>query len=94
MRINAIGAATFGQTEDHASQPTAASAEAPKSDSRALVVVEPAPAAKDRPMAYRDAPFLAHLIATKAQMPQTRSRRRAEPQDALAAYRAVAKLVA
>ncbi|MCK9907644.1 hypothetical protein MXD81_00775 [Microbacteriaceae bacterium K1510] len=94
MRINAIGAATFGQTGDQASQEAAAPADAPRAESRALIVVEPAPAAQDRPMAYRDAPFLAHLIATKTQVPQTRTRRRAEPQDALAAYRATAKLVA
>jgi hypothetical protein len=31
--------------------------------------------------------FLAHLIATARQMPQTRERRRAEPEDAIAAYR-------
>jgi len=31
--------------------------------------------------------FVAHLIGTAAQAPQTRARRRAEPQDAVAAYR-------
>jgi hypothetical protein len=35
------------------------------------------------------ADFIAHLIATVSQAPQTRARRRAEPQDALAAYRAL-----
>jgi hypothetical protein len=44
-------------------------------------------------MAYRDAPFLAQLLATKADLPQTRARRRAEPADVLAAYRSVAALV-
>jgi hypothetical protein len=34
------------------------------------------------------ADFVAHLIATSAQAPQTRSRRRADPQDAAAAYAA------
>jgi hypothetical protein len=32
------------------------------------------------------ADFVAHLIATSAQTPQTRARRRAEPRDAVAAY--------
>jgi hypothetical protein len=32
--------------------------------------------------------FVAHLIATSAQAPQTRARRRAEPGDAVAAYAA------
>jgi hypothetical protein len=34
------------------------------------------------------ADFVAHLIATSAQAPQTRARRRAEPGDAVAAYTA------
>jgi hypothetical protein len=33
-----------------------------------------------------NADFLAHLIATSAQVPQTRERRRAEPEEAIAAY--------
>ncbi len=33
--------------------------------------------------------FVAHLIATAAQVPQTRARRRAEPDAASAAYRAL-----
>lgn len=36
-----------------------------------------------------NADFVAHLIATKAQAPQTRARRRAEPEKAVAAYGAV-----
>ncbi len=35
------------------------------------------------------ADFLAHLIATAAQAPQTRMRRRAEPADAVAVYDAI-----
>ncbi len=34
-----------------------------------------------------DAGFIAHLIATSAQAPQTRARRRAEPIEAISAYR-------
>jgi hypothetical protein len=36
-----------------------------------------------------NADFIAHLIATVAQAPQTRARRRAEPETATAAYRAL-----
>jgi hypothetical protein len=36
-----------------------------------------------------NADFVAHLIATAAKLPQTRSRRRAEPEQAVAAYRAL-----
>jgi hypothetical protein len=56
----------------------------------ALVPIAPSgekPAAPAGQRAHAD--FLAHLIATAAQVPQTRARRRAEPQAALAVYRAV-----
>jgi hypothetical protein len=36
-----------------------------------------------------NADFVAHLIATAAGLPQTRARRRAEPDEAIAAYGAV-----
>jgi len=39
-----------------------------------------------------NAVFVAHLIATAAQMPQTRARRRAEPDEASAAYRSLGQL--
>jgi hypothetical protein len=62
-------------------------------ESRALVALDPqdrsGPAAN-----HRYAPFVAHLVATKDQHPQTRERRRADPNDALAAYRATAALTA
>jgi hypothetical protein len=60
--------------------------------SRAVVVLTPAVAWREAPVAYRQAPFLAQLLAMKHQHPQTRERRRAEPNDALAAYRATVKL--
>jgi hypothetical protein len=36
-----------------------------------------------------NADFIAHLVATKNQAPQTRLRRRAEPAEAIAAYSAL-----
>jgi hypothetical protein len=61
----------------------------PPMASRALIPLQPIArsdlAARDRPQAS----FLAHLIATDRQLPQTRERRRAEPEDAIAAYAAV-----
>ena len=64
------------------------------SESRALVAVEPAaPHASPRTVTrHPAAPFLAQLIATHLQVPQTRERRRAEPADAIAAYRSVARV--
>ena len=61
-------------------------------ESRALVALAPATAARELAGDYRHAAFLAHLIAMKAQAPQTRERRRAEPGEAIAAYRAAAIL--
>lgn len=59
--------------------------------SRALVSAE-VPSETALGNHYRQAAFLAHLIATKEQAPQTRERRRATPGDAVAAYRAMAAL--
>jgi len=65
---------------------------APADESRALVALMPATAARQSCESHRKAAFLAHLIATKDQLPQTRERRRAEPAEAIAAYRAGAAL--
>jgi hypothetical protein len=67
-----------------------------RSTGRELVAVAgPQPPAEDNRKSLRrsSASFLAQLIANENQMPQTRERRRAEPQEALAAYGAAAKLV-
>jgi hypothetical protein len=58
------------------------------SESRALVALTPASAERERATLYRQPAFLAHLLAVKDQHPQTRERRRATPQEAIAAYRA------
>ncbi len=64
------------------------------SQSRALVALDPLQSRSENTAGHRYAPFVAQLVATKDQHPQTRERRRAEPNDALAAYRAVAALTA
>jgi hypothetical protein len=63
-----------------------------RSASRALTVIAGPAAREPTPQTRGDSAYLAQLIATKAQAPQTRARRRAEPAEALAAYRAVANL--
>lgn len=93
MRVDAISERTFGRDADRVAQRQAPQASGPRAQSRALVAVEPPANREDRSLAYRDAPFLAQLLATKAKHPQTCARRRAEPGAALAAYRAVASLV-
>lgn len=55
--------------------------------SRAMITIAPASSVGHDPSpSYRPAPFLAHLIATREQFPQTRERRRLEPADAVRAY--------
>ena len=64
------------------------------SETRALVPLSPIIEASERTAAHHHVPFLAQLVATKDQHPQTRQRRRAEPDVALAAYRATVALTA
>jgi hypothetical protein len=92
MRVEAAKQATSGKTGGTPRDATLAPAEH-HTGSRELVALTPTftPAP---PMGYRQAAFLAHLIAVKDQHPQTRERRRAEPGEAIAAYRAGQALVA
>jgi hypothetical protein len=58
------------------------------SASRALIPLQPV-APGDTPLRTRaQAAYLAHLIATKEKVPQTRERRRAEPAEVIAVYAA------
>jgi hypothetical protein len=65
---------------------------APIEASRALVPLAPVIAGSDTPETFRQAAFLTQLLAIRDQHPQTRERRRAEPNAALAAYRASAAM--
>ena len=56
--------------------------------SHALVARTMAAAAQHDRSFERPASFLAHLITAKAQLPQTRERRRAEPDEAVHGYEA------
>jgi hypothetical protein len=90
MRVSGVTGGSFGETGrmPHGETPEDV---APRAESRALTVTAPE-APRELPNVYRQAPFLAQLIATKDQHAQTRRRRRAEPHEAIAAYRAVAGL--
>ncbi|MEA2877974.1 MAG: hypothetical protein QOF14_3170 [Hyphomicrobiales bacterium] len=70
--------------------------DAPETESRALIAIEaPAPSERaPRVTRHPSAGFLAQLIATRMQAPQTRARRRAEPGEAMAVYRSMTKPVA
>ena len=87
----------IGQTTTPGSRPSSLPAQdavpAPADASRALVALTPTAAVRQPSESHRQAAFLAHLIATKDQLPQTRERRRAEPAEAIAAYRAMNKII-
>jgi len=87
MRISPVGSSAPARS----AQRPAAAPQGEVAESRALVAIEPAaPHASPRALArHPAAPFLAQLIATHLQVPQTRERRRAEPAEAIAAYRAM-----
>lgn len=89
MRVSGIAGFTTGPA---ARRPTADSSEPVTTESRALIAVE-APAPSERSFTHSRhpaAPFLAHLIATQMQAPQTRARRQVEPQEAISVYAAMA----
>jgi hypothetical protein len=75
------GTAPRGQTQTSAREPKVAT-------SRALIPLQPAAPSTTPTHTRAQASYLAHLIATQQKLPQTRERRRAEPQDAIAAYAA------
>ena len=63
----------------------------PANDSRALVPLAPPATSHEAGSMYREAAFIAQLIACKDQHPQMRERRRATPDEAIAAYCAAAR---
>ena len=92
MRLSEVNGSQFRQP--HAGSALENDVELTGSESRALVVLDPLQGHSGQPANHRYAPFVAHLVATKDQHPQTRERRRADPNDAVAAYRATAALTA
>jgi hypothetical protein len=91
MQLKGVNAVRQSEPAGRETEPDhTASAE----ESRALVALAPITAASERQTGHRHAPFVAHLLAVKDQHPQTRERRRAEPNEALVAYRTTAALTA
>ena len=86
MRIGGVGSSTVMPRT--AREAEAAPDDTAPSTSRALIpVAAPAPSERTATPTRRPlAPFLAHLIATQTQAPQTRTRRRAEPEEAIGVY--------
>jgi hypothetical protein len=94
MGISGIGAAAIGLTPRR-SATRQRTPQTTGTESRALIAITPAPQAERSWTHTRrpGAPFLAHLIATQMQAPQTRARRRAAPEEAIALYRAATAAV-
>jgi hypothetical protein len=92
MRVETGKQAASGRPSGFAREAASADQAGHDIECRALVVTAPA-AVPEKRMLPRQAAFLAQLIATKQQAPQTRERRRAEPSEALAAYRSAAGLI-
>jgi hypothetical protein len=89
MRLGEIKKVASRQSEPRGAEPASAVQAAGRRD---LVALTPAAPLRMAPENYCQAPFIAQLLAIKDQHPQTRERRRAEPGEALAAYRATAAL--
>jgi hypothetical protein len=87
--------AILGSSAADASRPSRAATTAPHqaktADTRAVIPLQPATRSDGGLNTRPQADFLAHLIATDRQLPQTRERRRAEPADAIAAYAAAGR---
>jgi hypothetical protein len=95
MRIVGVGGGAISPATTRRSASEAREEQAPETESRALIAIG-APAASERtPRLTRhpSASFLAQLIATHMQAPQTRARRRVEPEEAIAVYRSMTKPV-
>lgn len=74
------------QDADHVPLPAAADTVAVSEGSRALVAEVTTAAERTNVLVRPAAAFVAQLIATAADTPQTRMLRRAEPHDAVGAY--------
>jgi hypothetical protein len=92
MRLEEINTASLRQPGPATGSGAEPDNATPSTESRALVPLGAVTGSPERHADHRYTPFVAHLLAVKAQHPQTRERRRAEPNEVLAAYRATAAL--
>ena len=93
MRI--VGANSSASTVTRRRDNGAHDGAAPEALRSALIAVEPLRRDErpPQPTRYPSAPFVAHLLATRMQAPQTRARRRTEPNEAAAVYQSMTKPV-
>jgi hypothetical protein len=95
MRIVGVGGSINAAPDLRRGSSEAHDGQAPETESRALIAVEATAPSERAPRVTRhpSSSFLAQLIATRMQAPQTRARRRAEPGEASAVYRSMTKPV-
>ena len=95
MRIFGASGPTINASTTRRAPGQAREPDTPETESRALIAIEAAAASERAPRVTRHpaAGFLAQLIATRMQAPQTRVRRRTEPEEAIAVYRAMTQPV-
>ena len=85
----AIAASNRVRPASHQTAEDTAQSDVSTSSSRALIPLSPAQSsARLQTLARQPANFLAHLIATEQSLPQTRERRRIEPNVGAAIYAA------
>lgn len=94
LAVSGIGTSTVMPRSTRSAPAVLSEPEAPACESRALIAIPAPPPAERSGTASRRplAAFLAQLIATQTQAPQTRVRRRAEPEDATGTYLAATAL--
>jgi hypothetical protein len=93
LAIGGIGTSTVVPRTSRRGPDAPPESDVPATAGRALIAIA-APAASERSATTSRrplAPFLAHLIATQTQAPQTRARRRAEPEEVLGIYSSATK---
>jgi hypothetical protein len=93
--VRIVGASSSVSTLTRRASDEACDVAPPEAQGTALIVIEAPRRSERSPPSTRhpSAPFVAHLIATRMQAPQTRARRRAEPEEAIAVYRSMTKPV-
>jgi len=88
LAVSGVGTSTVMPRSTRRAPAALTETDVPAGESRALIAISaPAPTERSGTTSRRPlAAFLAQLIATQTQAPQTRVRRRAEPGEVLAMY--------
>jgi hypothetical protein len=88
LAVGGIGPSTVAPRTSRGGAEAHDAVDPPATQARALIpIAAPVPSERSGTASRRPlTAFLAHLIATQTQAPQTRTRRRAEPDEVMAVY--------